>query len=165
MHWRVIPWLTEPAIAFLDAYLDSTHRVLEFGAGGSSIWMAPRCHTLVTVEHDSAWLERVAPHVEEDTWSPLLRPLPYDSVCDQWSNGEYDLVLIDGRGRVACAEASARLVRPGGVLMLDNAERGGYAAIGDVLCKDWNIVIATQRQKDSEGFVYENWTTTWWVKP
>lgn len=165
MHWRIIPWLTESAIVFLDSFLDDTKCVLEFGAGGSTIWMVPRCKELVTVEHDAEWLDRVSPHIVAGNWTSMLCPKPYATVCDGFDDNSFDLVLVDGRDRVLCTEASIRLIKPGGILMLDNSERGGYDAVGTTLCREWNVVTSTQRQKDSEGFVYENWSTSWWMKP
>ena len=161
MHRRLTPWLTEGAIDFLAAYLDHGMAVLEFGAGGSSIWMAPRC-TLTTVEHDPMWLDRVAAEIDVTTWTRVLHPLPYHS--HHIIGRPYDLVLVDGRGRVECAKAVVDQIKPGGVLMLDNAERGHYAEVG-VMCAGWNVTSSIQRQPDAEQFMYEDWTTTWWRKP
>lgn len=42
--------------------------------------------------------------------------------------GAADAVLVDGRFRVACALAALRHVRPGGVLMVHDWDRGAYHA-------------------------------------
>lgn len=161
---RKTPWLTEAAIEFLDAYISMGMSVLEFGAGASSVWLAGRCVRVATVEHRRKWLELAATGITSDLWQPLLRELPYDSVCDQFADESLDLVLVDGRGRVECATAALRLIKPGGILMVDNTERNHYNPIGE-MCKTWNVTHATQRQADSEGFLYEGWSTTWWRKP
>lgn len=171
-QYRKIPWLTEAAIAFMASYLKSDMRVLEFGAGGSTIWMSRRCH-VTSIEHNEAWIERIAADVSADNWTRIVEPLPHYDLCPRWPDNAFDLVLVDGRDctrngkldRVVCAEQSARLVRPGGYLMLDNAERQGYDKVGKEVCKDWEETISVQRQPDTEGFVYDNWTTTWWRKP
>jgi predicted O-methyltransferase YrrM len=169
---RKIPWLTEAAIAFMESYLKSNMQVLEFGAGGSTIWMSRRCH-VTTIEHDAAWIEELTPNVPAYNWRHVVEPCPHYDLCEQWPDEVFDLVLVDGRDcqrgedydRVVCAERSVRLVRPGGILMLDNAERQGYERVGDGVCKDWNVTTSIQRQPDTEGFVYDDWTTAWWRKP
>lgn len=40
--------------------------------------------------------------------------------------GHFDAILVDGRARVSCAALAAERVRPGGLLLLDNAERANY---------------------------------------
>lgn len=66
---RTIPWLTEQAIAFLDIYLSSTPnpRVLEFGCGGSTVWLQSRVEQLVSV-HEKG----VTYREETDAWVATL---------------------------------------------------------------------------------------------
>ncbi len=144
MHWRLTPWLTEGAIEFLAGYLRKDMAVLEFGAGGSSIWMAPRCR-LTTIEHDQRWLDRVAAYIDVTTWTPLLHSVPYHRHVAHLHSEAHELVLVDGRGRVGCARAVIDRIKPGGVLMLDNAERGRYDDVGR-MCAEWNVTSSIQRQ-------------------
>lgn len=160
---RKTPWLTEAAIEFLESYLSSDMHVLEFGAGASSIWLVSRCWRLTTIEHDIKWLNVAAAGITVE-WRSVLHELPYYSVCDTRQDDTYDLVLVDGRNRVDCAAAALRLIKPGGILMVDNTERRHYDPIRE-MCKAWNVTHSTQRQPDSEGFTYEGWSTTWWRKP
>jgi predicted O-methyltransferase YrrM len=170
--YRTIPWLTEAAIAFLAAYLKDDMRVLEFGSGGSTIWMSKRCH-VTSIEHDATCTERIKQHVNVQNWESIVEARPHFDLCSRWLDCAFDLVLVDGRDdirngeydRVVCAERSVRLVRAGGVLMLDNAERQGYDRVDNGVCKEWNVTTSVQRQPDTVGFVYDKWTTTWWRKP
>jgi predicted O-methyltransferase YrrM len=41
-------------------------------------------------------------------------------------DGAFDLVVVDGRARVACAERALPRLAPGGVLLLDDAWRRRY---------------------------------------
>jgi predicted O-methyltransferase YrrM len=43
--------------------------------------------------------------------------------------GQFDLVVVDGRARVACARRALPRLAPDGVLLLDNANRDEYAPI------------------------------------
>ncbi len=54
------PWITFPAARFLEGLLSRESRVLEYGAGGSTLFFATRVGELATVEHDRDWLRRTA---------------------------------------------------------------------------------------------------------
>lgn len=165
---RKTPWLTEAAIEFLEGCVltEAAVRttVLEFGAGASSVWLAARCWQLTTIEHDKKWLDVATAGIRSNSWRKCLCELPYHSACDAFEDESLDLVLVDGRGRVECATSALRLIKPGGILMVDNTERRHYDPIRE-MCKTWNVTHATQRQPDSERFGYEGWSTTWWRKP
>jgi len=163
------PWLTEGAIAYLDSHLPSDARVLEFGAGGSTIWLAQRVRQLYSVEHQQKWLRQVQAtlvlHGLDSVVDLRFRPTPYDKVCQEFIPESVDLVLIDGRDRVLCAQAAKQLVKHGGILMLDNAERARYDPIHDLL-SGWTKNCWTQLEpRQLDGFIYPGWTTVWWVRP
>ncbi len=52
----------------------------------------------------------------------------YASLIDAFPDGTFDLVLIDGRARPSCLHHASPKVRPGGLLVLDDAERPHYLA-------------------------------------
>lgn len=52
------PWMTFPAIRFLDTLLFKTTKVFEYGAGGSSVYFSSRVGELVSVEHDAEWFNQ-----------------------------------------------------------------------------------------------------------
>ena len=54
-----VPWITYRARSWLRRYLRPDMHGFEWGAGGSTIYLAARMARLVTIEHDGAWLERV----------------------------------------------------------------------------------------------------------
>lgn len=165
MEVKKFPWIADGAIHFLDEYLDARMRVLEFGIGGSTVWISKRCAHLVTIEHNPHWIDNVTPHITAGSWRPLFKRLPYHQLCEQWTDATFDLVLLDGKDRVLCAEHSVRLVKPGGVLMLDNANRPEYASIGDVICKGWPMRSAVNRTNDNLGGTRIGCTTNWWTRP
>jgi hypothetical protein len=57
----------------------------------------------------------------------------YAAAIDSFHDESFDLVLIDGRARPSCFKHAHKKVAPGGVLMLDNAERMHYARIEKTL--------------------------------
>ncbi len=56
---RARPWITYPAVRFLERKLQSDWQVFEFGSGASTLFFALRCREICAVEHDTAWVEKV----------------------------------------------------------------------------------------------------------
>jgi hypothetical protein len=134
------PWMEDAEIALADKWLGNRRRrVLEYGAGGSTVRWA-RGREWHVVEHDAEWLERVEAELRHrgvGCKSALVRPSrdvetcyfgeypegylddwePYVSAGARWGGG-FDAVLVDGRARLACARLAARrLLAPGGVIL------------------------------------------------
>lgn len=53
----------------------------------------------------------------------------YASAIDSYADSEFEAVLIDGRARPSCFKHALRKVGPGGMMILDNAERVHYGCI------------------------------------
>jgi predicted O-methyltransferase YrrM len=54
------PWLTFRAIKWLNSYIKPWMRVFEYGSGGSTLFLAKRIESLVSIEHDEKWYQHVA---------------------------------------------------------------------------------------------------------
>lgn len=52
----------------------------------------------------------------------------YATAIDEFPDGTFDVVLVDGRARPSCIKHGAHKVAVGGVLILDNSERAYYLA-------------------------------------
>lgn len=167
---RPVPWLTEDAIKFLEEFfkLNKDPKVLEFGSGASTLWFAQRTKNLTSVEHNQDWFNFVKSTLEStpNTFSIDYHyiPQPYYQFCDNIPDNFFDLVLVDGRNRKGCILHAIRILKPGGILMLDNAERKYYQCIFSYL-KEWKTIITEQTKPDLCGFWYKGWKTQWWVKP
>ena len=124
------PWLTPQAVRLLEGWLKPTDRMLEFGSGRSTLWFARRVASLVSVEHDPRWYERVdaslkEQHLENVTYlkkSIQGSPAEYTLVPQKFENNTLDIILVDGRLRDECINASLPKLKPGGLLVLDNAD-------------------------------------------
>jgi predicted O-methyltransferase YrrM len=62
--------------------------------------------------------------------------LNYASAVDEFGDGYFDVVIVDGRARPSCAWHAIPKVRPGGAFVLDNAERAHYREIHALLDVD-----------------------------
>lgn len=55
-----------------------------------------------------------------------LRFHRYVAQIDEFADAYFDLVLVDGRARPSCIKHAVTKIKPGGILVLDNADRGYY---------------------------------------
>lgn len=85
----------------------------------------------------------------------------YVSFIDQFPDAAFDLVVVDGRARPACIQHGMPKVKPGGFLLLDNAERAHYAPARALLdSAHWEL-------HDSTGpgpYCRQFWQTFAWRK-
>jgi predicted O-methyltransferase YrrM len=131
-----VPWLPQRTIEMLDEMLLKTDRCLEWGAGASTTWFAQRCASIVSVEHDRTWDQRVrtqlAEHGEDPesvrllSLEPTDRPAdsPYVRAVDAFADGELDVCFVDAEHRPTCMLEAMPKLAPGGMLILDDAQ--GY---------------------------------------
>lgn len=146
-----IPWWTFPAIDAVEAHLAQRQggaRAFEYGSGASTIWLAQRCAIVRSVEHDAAFATGMARFFERHANIRLrtLEPEPATRNSKARSNRQgfihlafdsyaaaiedsaevYDLIVIDGRARVACLNRALSFLAPGGIILFDNSDRREY---------------------------------------
>ncbi|MEJ2564776.1 MAG: hypothetical protein P8164_08990 [Gammaproteobacteria bacterium] len=65
----------------------------------------------------------------------------YVKSIDEYPNGHFDLITVDGRARPSCALRALPKLKNGGWLLVDNMERARYKIIRDLLasyeCQDF----------------------------
>jgi predicted O-methyltransferase YrrM len=133
------PWITEDAVALLSTLVRPTDEGLEFGAGGSTIWFARRCALVRSVDGFKYWHDRLAARIAElgiTNISLTLAPaeqLGYetDAHRDAYVNAfpelereSQDWVFVDGEFRDETALRGLELLKPGGLLVIDNINYG-----------------------------------------
>lgn len=167
---REVPWISDEAVYFLDRFLEENPdaAVLEFGSGASTLWLAKRTRNLVSLEHSSQWSEYIQRELSKNNdchpVDYLLYQRPYGTVCENYPDEFFDLILVDGRDRVNCIMHSIRVLKKGGILMLDDAHRRRYRN-GVKLLKDWECHKTQQVGLDLAGTIHENCNTYWYIKP
>jgi hypothetical protein len=125
------PWITRQACEILDQWLQPHHVGIEWGSGRSTLWFAQRVARLTSIEHDAQWYERVKSKLEsEGVRNVAYRLAPIDEHDQQTyvqAGGgpaeTLDFALVDGKLRDACMRVAMDRLRPGGLLILDNAEQ------------------------------------------
>ncbi|BCM18240.1 class I SAM-dependent methyltransferase [Mesorhizobium sp. J8] len=146
-----MPWWTFAAIDAVEAFLSSRNglaQVYEFGAGASTVWLAKRCGSVYSVEHDAPFARAMSSMfeaysnisvlvVEPTAASPSSRARSNrkgykESAFDRYVSsidrvdGSFDLIVIDGRARISCLAKSIDRLAPGGVILFDNSDRREY---------------------------------------
>ena len=126
------PWLTPSANEFLISFLKDSDIALEFGSGKSTLWFARRIQHLTSVEHNESWYSKVQQMLQENDQNNVdyhCHPREQDGdgsqsayvmQTGQFAPGSLDMVLVDGIYRDHCALNALNLVRPGGILVIDN---------------------------------------------
>ncbi len=161
-----VPWWTYESAALVESFLVGRRdaRVLEWGSGASTVWLASRSGQVVAIEHDSGWADVVRELIPHS--APVdLRTVPgtpaagrpgeirsekagardldfqsYVGAIDE-VGGAFDLVVIDGRARAACLQRALPHLVDDGMIVMDNVERRRYreaiAALGTRVRVTW----------------------------
>lgn len=145
-----VPWWTYRSIEEVEDFLDKRpmSRVFEWGSGASTVWLAKRSAEVVSIEHDAQWFEYLdSKSKHTNVSSKLVRPAAaagsktaigsgkpgakkldfsgYVHAIDAYE-GQFDLIVIDGRARTACLWAAIPRLKDDGVILFDNSGRQRY---------------------------------------
>jgi hypothetical protein len=121
-----IPWITYSSLYFIEGRINSTMTVFEFGSGASTLWWAKRVASVVSCEHDETWHSRFLGMIPLNVrlmHVPLAQGYA-DTICQY--REAFDVIIIDGRERVRCAENALAALKSEGVIIWDNADRLEY---------------------------------------
>ena len=160
------PWITFSAEKFLQKILRKDMTVFEYGAGSSTLYFSRRVAQVFSIEHDKEWFDYLKHEIEkqmitnvvcrliepetvdekhENTYfsdSPPYKGKSFEAYVksiDAFPDQHFDIVVVDGRARTSCIAHARNKVKPGGYLMVDNADRKSYFKGNDFLFdeKEW----------------------------
>jgi hypothetical protein len=119
---RPIPWITYPALDYLSQLDFSRANVLEYGGGQSSLWWAERAESVITVEGEAAWAEKLRRLAPANL--TVIGPVEATAYAQAplVSGQTYHVIVIDGLMRLESAKASLPFLATGGMLVLDNSD-------------------------------------------
>lgn len=148
-----IPWWTYGAIEAVErrlSELDGNARVFEYGSGASTVWLGNRSKEVHSVEHHAGFAQVMRRVLEqtgltarvellevaaETLANPVTRSgrkgenhVDYTAYAQsiEQVGGLFDLIVVDGRARVACCLASLPFLAPGGLIVFDDSQRPRY---------------------------------------
>jgi hypothetical protein len=117
-----VPWITYPAIEYLKQLDLSDKTVFEYGCGGSTVFWSRVAKRVDSVEHVEEFYREVLPTLPGNCHLTLeIHPDQYIEAVAR--RGEsYDVIVIDGHSRVRCSAIAPQYLKPGGFIVLDNAD-------------------------------------------
>ena len=137
--------MPENQIQIIKKYLKESNIMLEYGAGGSTLYFAQYVNKYISIEHDYEWIEKIK-HLENFSKNielyycqpnnPIKLPVwrgsfadfkDYINYIDNLPYKKYDIVLIDGRARQYCAEKVLNFIDTNSIVFIhDFFERKRY---------------------------------------
>jgi SAM-dependent methyltransferase len=152
----VLPWIAYTSIARLRSFLTRRSRVLEYGSGMSTVWYARHAGAVYSVEDDRPWFEKVRQIIQSErlvnvTYCFAQTEEEYASFMAGDAEG-FDLIMVDGSCRSKCVAHAGNLLRPGGILYLDNSDKDSAPEGGDMRQAE---AIARQIARDKGAQIIE----------
>lgn len=130
-----LPWWNVAATKKTEEFLSArtAPKIFEYGAGASTIWLSRRAAHVTSVEHDDGWYKRFQPMVADKGNITLLnRSLDDSGAGDAYvgaieeNDDLYDMIVVDGRHRVACLNRALSRLKADGVILFDDSGRSRY---------------------------------------
>jgi hypothetical protein len=130
---RIVPWVTHAFTAFFTPRLKSNMKLLEFGAGFSTLFYSGILESVTSIESNVNWFHRIKSQVDTSKVNLMLFEGPKYWQCMAELDRVFDIVIVDGDHRFECAQTSLNYLSPSGVIVLDNSNRPAYQPIYDLL--------------------------------
>jgi predicted O-methyltransferase YrrM len=130
------PWICPEMVGVLENVLKPSDEGFEFGSGTSTLWLGQRVQYVHSVEHDVVWARKVQGMIDAHGLAGKVKVIrvgqgdestgegkeAYIGPIRQFSSESLDFCFVDGLFRDACIQESIRVLRRGGVLIVDNAD-------------------------------------------
>ena len=117
-----IPWYTYPAFEYLNQLDFKDKDIFEYGAGNSSLFWANKARSVISIESDKEWYVSLKSEMDSNQKLILIEE-ENDYVNSIFKeHKKYDVIVIDGVYRLACAHAAVQCLAPGGLIILDNSD-------------------------------------------
>lgn len=124
---KFIPWLTYSFLDFLEGRLKPNMRICEYGSGNSTLFFASLVNEVISFENNDEWYHKVKHKLPSHAHLHLIS-LGTDEYRDAIlkEEGLFDIILIDGRERIACLKNAVKKISDNGVIVFDDSEREKY---------------------------------------
>ena len=130
------PWIVPDSMRHIHDIVQPDWNVFEWGAGGSTIYWARECASVISVEHNIEWIPRIKKMLSDRGLIADLRHIqglpkgkkdrfkPYANEILKEPDESFDLVFVDGEAssRGWCLTNALPKIKPGGYLLLDNSD-------------------------------------------
>jgi hypothetical protein len=120
---RPVPWMTYPAMEYLAQFDYTASRVLEIGAGNSTLYWAARSAQVVSLETDPAWYASLLPAAPPNVSLQHVVDAQALNAAIASQSGKFDVIVIDSaRFRFDAVAATERRIASGGFVVFDNSD-------------------------------------------
>jgi len=119
---RIVPMMSYGLIEYLMGLDLSNFDLLELGGGHSTEFWSLRVNSVVTLETDAEWARMLASHEFPNV---EIRASRNETISeDIMGLGRcFDAIIVDAStNRYKCAKAAQKILKPGGFIILDNAD-------------------------------------------
>lgn len=120
--------------------INKNSKVLEYGSGISTTEIANKCKTILSVEHQENWYDKMKNEIPNNCELIFKSPdLPYieGGHCGTYeefksyieapiNNGPFDVILIDGRARVSCVSICHKISHENTIVFIHDYHREEY---------------------------------------
>lgn len=131
---KPIAWWTYAALDFLSERLPQDIRVLEFGCGGSTIWLSKRVKEVVAIENFEKWAKYIRERVDDNVSILVVDKMETFSDYQSLIKGYFELIIIDNLGdRITCAKNSVGLLSEKGIVLWDNTDGPDWHVIKKIM--------------------------------
>jgi hypothetical protein len=134
-----LPWFSYAAIDFLEKFLKGHMTVCEFGSGGSTLFFARRVRSVLSIEDNANWFERVSGRLKHERLDNVaLKLCPFDfanpvgfeesEYLRALAGGPFNIIVVDGSEqwipvRPICFQRAEGQVASGGLIVVDDSWR------------------------------------------
>ena len=124
----VNPWWGKTTVELVRKKLQKNIRVFEWGSGNSTLFWSQYVGSVVSVEHDLKWYERMKEIVPNNVKLKYCKLEYGGGYCKKIldEKEKFDIILIDGRDRVNCALNSIKHLNERGIIIWDDTQREEY---------------------------------------
>ena len=116
------PWMTKGSVKRLEKLLHEDMNLLEYGAGRSTNFYSARVKNVISIETNKEWFNLVKVKANKNV-SIHLNSTKEQSYLFEASESSFDIIINDAIHRDLVALQAFRSLKPGGILVIDNAER------------------------------------------
>lgn len=159
------PEMLLEAVQYVNAFVGDDTLAFEYGSGYSTVWLAQRVDSLVSVEHDPQWWLETNRALESEGLDNVdLVLVDHEDHMAQVIHdyGMFDLILVDclDRQRNEAVKRAISHLSPGGLLVLDDSQWAMLELARKLLdATGWERVVFTGDHKRKDGTVRPHKTT------
>ena len=138
-----LPWITYPAIEYLEKTITKDHDIFEFGCGASTLYFSKRVRKVCGLETSSKWLEITQKMLKKENANNVDITLMEDGFDNNAYENfvknlgpKFDFIIVDSLKRFKCVQNSISALKPNGILILDDSERKSYRKMFEFLAEN-----------------------------